>query len=504
MREPKYRFIGGNFVWGEDWKDYLRRKPFTRDIYEMQRESTSEIVQAISDQTRKLLVGCQAPTLQIVQDCNQAIPDVLDIFKEVLASRQAAESHEDVVLMASLVNSLDLITGSFGRGIDQISSDLNSISDGIAELNSTFQWGFGEMLFSLSEIKKTVLEINKSLRTPLQTRAAEKYEIAKGEFERGHYPEALRYVNKAIKDYDLEWRFYALRGIIRLGTVHSEIRLVNPASAERAFLKAARYSPESTASARFMLQAGWSAFVQHKIDEAVSHTTEAVRLDQNLSQGWFHLAKFLMVKGQVDGGISALEKAIDLDVGYILKSDTDTDFDRGRAEVQNLFEAKRQQVISRIPTCCSDPEVPRPENDMLQKLGLLELLRLEGSYKAACLEAARRRQVEKKRLLKEKKERERAERERKERERKESEQEEERQSRMAILEASKPRSEAEERYFAEVKNALEGCEGGNKESFATMWGFLNNMQFRNSDEWYGIQRRFGICLDNFRKLTEGR
>jgi tetratricopeptide (TPR) repeat protein len=395
MKEPRYRFFGGNFNWGESWPDYLRRKPFTRDLYQMQREAASEIVRAISDQTRKLLVGRQAPSVQIVQNFEEGgMHDVLDILKEMYASQRNSQSERNAgtILASSMIDGLDMLMGSFGHGIDQISSKLDSLSEGVAELNSTFQWGFGEIIYSLGGIKDGIAQINKTLRTPLQTRAAEKFEIARSEFDRGHYSEALRYANKAIKDFDLDWRFYALRGVIRLGSVHGEIELVNPASAEKAFLKAARYSTDRVVSAKFMLQAAWSAFVQHRLDEGLAHATEAVKLDDTLGEGWFQLAKFHMVGKNVQAGISALDRAIDLDIGYILKSDTDSDFDPGREEMQRLFESKRKLVLGRILTSAGDPEVARPEPALLEGSGLLELLEIERKFNADCNEAKRKRQ----------------------------------------------------------------------------------------------------------------
>jgi len=139
-------------------------------------------------------------------------------------------------------------------------------------------------------------------KTPAQTAAYEQFEIARYAFRQALYLECLEALAKAIggdhtsPGYKLEWRFHQLQGVVRLGFFGCETELVDPAQAEQSFLMAARYAKANAPAeaAKAFLSAGWSAFVQGKLPDALQYTDQAVALDANLTEALFQSAKFRM------------------------------------------------------------------------------------------------------------------------------------------------------------------------------------------------------------------
>lgn len=346
-----------NFGWGESWSEYLRRLPITADINRMQSESARQIVGAITDQTKEILLG------------NDAIAN--------LANGIIEAGHQDAAMLASV----------FGRGIDTLSFRLDGISEGISALNSTFQWGFGEILASMGRIQDSLDEILRTLKRPSKTYAYEKFEDARDAFKRGLYPECLRLTKVAISGdhmssgYELEWRFHLLMGIVCLGSARTDPSLIDLPKAESAFLLAARYTDNRDEAAKAMLQAGWAAFVQRKLAEARRHTNEAIRQRGDFGEALYQSAKFAMVANDFSEGIEKLGRAIDVDIGYIIKADTDKDFAPYRAPLLKLFEEKRAGTLRRM---LSDKAIASFRLDLislenLKKMGLLQLLDFEAS-----------------------------------------------------------------------------------------------------------------------------
>ena len=99
------------------------------------------------------------------------------------------------------------LTGAMNAGFEQLSYGMEDISAGIAELNATFHWGFGEVMAVLGHMNDALSELIKIAKTPVQTVAFNHFEIARDAFRQSLYRECLEELDKAI-DID---RFYALK-----------------------------------------------------------------------------------------------------------------------------------------------------------------------------------------------------------------------------------------------------------------------------------------------------
>lgn len=309
-----YYVFGSNF----SYLDYLQDKSFTSDITSASRAAGRAVSMSVSRQTR-----------------------------DMIASNEAL-AWENVRMVEA---STDRVVGALNQGFDQLSYGLDNISAGISELNATFHWGFSEMLGRLGHMNDTLEELVKIAKTPVQTVAFNHFEIARDAYRQGLYKECLDEIDIAIAGdhtsagYKLEWRFHQMKGMIRLGFADGDMSLIDLAGAEESFLASARYGktdyPED--SARAFLSAGWAAYCQGKMKEALAHTEQAMALHPRLGEAFFQASKVLMAMNETAKALPVLEKAIDIDRFYALKAAGDGDFKKREDDLRGFLDAMRKE-----------------------------------------------------------------------------------------------------------------------------------------------------------------
>jgi tetratricopeptide (TPR) repeat protein len=268
------------------------------------------------------------------------------------ASRSIIASNEE--LARDHIAVLKSISSEMTSGFEQLSYDVRALSDGVAELNSTFQWGFSEVLTRLGGLNDSLNELIRIAKTPAQTWAYEQFEIARDAFRRELYDDGIQYLNRAISGhgdntgYNLEYRFHYLLGTIRIGSFknHSQ-EIVDPLRAEQAFLNAGKYARRDhpKEAARSYLGAGWAAYCQGNMQAAEGHTRDAMALDPSLAEAHFQFAKVQMHTGNPTAALGPLRSAIRLDRGYTVKACTDGDFGLYQEQVDSLLEDLRREVM---------------------------------------------------------------------------------------------------------------------------------------------------------------
>ena len=117
-----------NYVSGTSlkYRDYLQAKSFVNDVTEGSRAIQYEI----SEQTREIIA-----TADELKASNYRIAEEL----EELADTTKAGFSE---LAEGVVNLTDVVAD----GMERISVEIQGVSRGIDILNSTFHWGFSEMI----------------------------------------------------------------------------------------------------------------------------------------------------------------------------------------------------------------------------------------------------------------------------------------------------------------------------------------------------------------------
>ena len=313
-----------NYVWGShlSYADYLQAKSFVSDVQSATREAGRKVSMDISRQTR-----------------------------DIIASNESLLREHIELLNASD----DRTVGGLNAGFERISYSMDAgfdrLSDGISELNATFHWGLGAVLVSLGHMNDSLSELLKIAKTPFQTVAFNHFEIARDAFRQGLYRESLEELDKAIlgdhtsAGYKLEWRFHQMKGTIQLGFADGDMSLYDLAKAEESFLTAARYGKTDYPhdAGRAFLSAGWAAYCQGKMKEALAYTEQAMSLHPEMGEVFFQASKVQMALGEVESALPLLAKAIDLDRFYALKAAGDGDFQPHDAQLRSFLEALRKE-----------------------------------------------------------------------------------------------------------------------------------------------------------------
>ena len=313
-----------NYVWGSHLShaDYLQAKNFVSDLKSASHEASRKVSMDISRQTR-----------------------------DVIASNESLHREHMELLSASTDRTVGALNDGFERISYSMDAGFDQISSGISELNATFHWGFGAILASIGHMNDTLSELVKIAKTPVQTVAFNHFEIARDAFRQGLYRESLEELDKAISGdhtsagYKLEWRFHQMKGTLQLGFADCDMSLYDLPKAEESFLTAARYGKTDYPhdAGRAFLSAGWAAYCQGKMKEALAHTEQAMALHPEMGEVFFQASKVQMALGDVESALPMLARAIDIDRFYALKAAGDGDFQPHDAKLRNFLEALRKE-----------------------------------------------------------------------------------------------------------------------------------------------------------------
>ncbi len=282
---------------------------------------------------------------------------------------QTKSHHQDLVASqrAAAGSIVQTLSRENVKLLGSVRSLEHSLESSIGKLGAVFEWGFSELFFKVEGLQASLDELVAIAKTPAQTAAYEQFEVARDAYRRGLFPECLEYLSKAIEHHKIDWRFHYLQGLVQIGSFRTTSEAVlDPQSAEQAFLLAARYSQSSSKAeaARALLSAGWAAYIQaanapSKISDAARHTNESLRLAAE-PFGLFQAAKIAMAANDTETGLDLATEVINEDPAYAVKVLADGDFQKHGDLVATQFEKLRKQKLSKlqgeIPELVSDLE----------------------------------------------------------------------------------------------------------------------------------------------------
>lgn len=292
--------------------------------------------------------------------------------KDLVATNQQLQERGIDVLQEGLDQNFSLLSQGLGdisdaladvaHQIAGVSREVGGVRDsveaGTRAVVATLQWGFSEILLSCGGLQDSLHQLIAIARTPSQTWAYEQFEIARDEFERQLYAEALESLRRAIDGhgsnagYKTEYRFHFLLGTIRLGSYrNSDPTIVKPDEAELAFVNAARYAehnhPEE--AARALTSAGRAAFVQGQLARASEWTRRALSLSPQHSPALYQLARLCWIENDLDAGAKALLNAIVVDPDLSICASGEAGFLSKRSMLNKVINAATNHFV-RIAT----------------------------------------------------------------------------------------------------------------------------------------------------------
>jgi len=271
--------------------------------------------------------------LQTQTAATQVSGDVAGGIREIIATREQLKR-----LHVAL-------TRSEKDGFETLSYDPRHIGCALVNVNESLKQGYAEIAGSLDELKQIA-------RSPSFTWAMEQYLVAKRAFLAGWHEEAFTHIGWALNGhannsgFDLDFRFHFLYGLIRMGAVREPVAsIVDLAAAEKAFLLAARYAESRTETAAMGFRcAGWAAYCQGNLEDAISYSKKAVQYNPRLAEAYFQLAKACIHLGRTEEAVRPLRNAICLDVIYAVKSAIDPDFQQYQEALGKTFASIRKEL----------------------------------------------------------------------------------------------------------------------------------------------------------------
>jgi tetratricopeptide (TPR) repeat protein len=225
------------------------------------------------------------------------------------------------------------------EGIGELSLGVGRIEQGIESLQAAFEWGISEVVWQIEQNREVLKSILEVLMTPLDTQAKERRKRAENAYSNGWIDDAEEEFleSEILNRYD-----FAIH--ISLGMIYL-FHKIDKNKALEYFEKAIKYAtPESKYYTSYALL--YKALIKRDlgyIDEAEQCTRDAISLSPKFAEAIFQNAQYNALRGRQDAALSSLQKAIELDLTYCLKADTDEEFNGIREGVSSLFQNFQQK-----------------------------------------------------------------------------------------------------------------------------------------------------------------
>jgi WD40 repeat protein len=230
---------------------------------------------------------------------------------------------------------------------------IEKLIGGIGQLNADFNLLMGDLVWKFEMSQETLNNILQEIRLAEFEREARAYRSrAERAYINGWYEEALGDFLEAEK------RNYPDYSVHRsIATIYL-YRLIDLPRALDYFLKAAKYArpsdPRQSAEAQYF--AGMVCVIQQRLDAALVHLQDAVKLDPKLFEAYYQQACLAVRLGKTESAIACLESAIKGDARYFERARGDRSFDLVRPQVQLLLDSLMKPVKEKIVEVKQDAE----------------------------------------------------------------------------------------------------------------------------------------------------
>lgn len=352
--------MGGYVTGGMPYRQYLQQQSFVDDIRWEVSRSTLDIVASLDDLKKQGIKSARASQADLRGELARHHDEEITTLKAGFGN--VSERLEDIGGTLTrgfedVSERLDDIDSTLTRGFVTLHCDLQQVTSSISELSAKFDWGIEQLQIAIGGVNDSLEGLIRIARTPEQTWAYEQFDIARDAFRREFFDDALAHITKAIQGfqthtgYRLDYRFHYLLGTLRLGSRHSSNAegVQDLGLAESAFLDATKYvwASDPKEAGRALAGAGYAAYCQNRITDAVKHNSKAIEVHPKLPEAYFLAAKYAFHQKQVDEGLLSLKQAIELDRLYAVKFDNDDDFRPFRREILDMIALMRDAIAAR-------------------------------------------------------------------------------------------------------------------------------------------------------------
>lgn len=296
--------------------------------------------------------------------------------QSIIASREA--------LSKRFADGFDSINVTLESGFGRLESVINGVGGSMDALRASFDYGVALLVeqFQMQNQHMVILlqqmdAVHATLENPTLTQAREFYRIGCDRLSKGLLDKALEAFEDSAKKDDANFMTQMMIGKLYLYGVNEDCNIIDTQKAEHHLRAAARYAKAEArllpAATRFageaLLHASIASYARANDKVLAGNTGEAQQLLQNsfnlasqaaetypqLSESFYHQAKFAALLGDGKTATASLQHAIELDEAYCLKADSDVDFRFVLGDVKQLFNGLRNksndEVLNKLQQC---------------------------------------------------------------------------------------------------------------------------------------------------------
>ncbi|MDM8551425.1 tetratricopeptide repeat protein [Desulfobacterales bacterium HSG2] len=208
----------------------------------------------------------------------------------------------------------------------------DTLSTGLSEIASAIEWGFGEIGWKIEQQTEILQSIDRTLKTPSETKANEWRLHAEELRRRGLLEESEEFFLKAINEYRLDYRMY-------VGLAETYLRL-NKFDEAKSFLeKSLPHAPKKRINYKSYSYRMIGHIYGCKEDyaQAVSILRSAVELSPQYIEAHYDYAQYCAQVGNVKACIPSVQKAVLAKPLYWYLAQNERNFDSARSEVGKLL-----------------------------------------------------------------------------------------------------------------------------------------------------------------------
>jgi tetratricopeptide (TPR) repeat protein len=294
---------------------------------------------------------------QIKRNIHEQTKVISEQTKSIVASNNQ--------IISSVQNGFNRLSEINERGFSQVTSVIEA-------MHSDINYNFGVLIQRIEYQSALLNNILQILQSPFETQVKEFYNKGCLLTSQGLLDKAVDYFNRSLSlpTGDIFFPSYYQLGRLYLSGKEETVNLIDPKKANEYLLTANKFgigilrTNEAfkpvladcklllSQSYYFQLSGKDNMYETELLNNAIKYSEEAVSINPNLSQAYYHLAKYYSYLNDIDRFLFYFKKSIDIDRDYSFKYEEDKVFEKNIKHIiiflTRLRELKKKTVEPKL------------------------------------------------------------------------------------------------------------------------------------------------------------
>ncbi len=252
-------------------------------------------------------------------------------------------SDELYALNQAQQRNIETLSDGFGDLAEVLQDGFGDITDRLREINTTIEWGFGEISWQLQQNTVVLKNIDQTLKTPTQTKANEWRQMAEESRSRGVLDDTEKIFLRSldvIEGNPLDYRTY-------IGLARTYIQMNEFSKAKAYFEKSVPHAPDNSYKSYSYRMIGHVDECVGDYHSAVSALKSATEVSPDSYIAFYDLARYSAKIELEEGCLSALNTAIEGDSIYFYIAES-ADFEPLTNQTKNLLHDIKSETLNRV------------------------------------------------------------------------------------------------------------------------------------------------------------